>query len=179
MTILLQKDILAGCCVVGYGLGLFYVTPGGQIMLEMVDYYGGTILILALASCEIIAFNWIYGTSFIGRGRVPLSKYFYSPKYFHILKTNIFSEWYIAPLPVRDLNFMLETQLSLYWRLCWSLVCPLLLPLLFFYVLFTQSGVPNIPVPAQLAGWILASIGQITVTQSLSNSALQLRYCWL
>ena len=62
----LQKDILAGCCVVGYGLGLFYVTPGGQIMLEMVDYYGGTILILALASCEIIAFNWIYGTSFIG-----------------------------------------------------------------------------------------------------------------
>ena len=35
-------------------------------MLEMVDYYGGTILILALASCEIIAINWIYGTSFIG-----------------------------------------------------------------------------------------------------------------
>ena len=67
MTIFLQKDILAACCVVGYGLGLFYVTPGGQIMLEMVDYYGGTILILALASCEIIAFNWIYGTSFIGR----------------------------------------------------------------------------------------------------------------
>ena len=54
---------------------------------------------------------------------------------------------------------MLETQLSLYWRLCWSLVCPLLLPLLFFYVLFTQSGVPDIPLPAQLAGWILASIG--------------------
>ena len=73
MTIFLQKDILAACCVVGYGLGLFYVTPGGQIMLEMVDYYGGTILILALASCEIIAFNWIYGTSFIGRGHVPLS----------------------------------------------------------------------------------------------------------
>ena len=58
--------------------------------------------------------------------------------------------WYIAPISVRDLNFMLETQLSLYWRLCWSLVCPLLLPLLFFYVLFTQSGVPAIPVPAQL-----------------------------
>ena len=32
----------------------------------MVDYYGGTILILALASFEIIAFNWIYGTNFIG-----------------------------------------------------------------------------------------------------------------
>ena len=90
MTILLQKDILAGCCVVGYGLGLFYVTPGGQIMLEMVDYYGGTILILALASCEIIAFNWIYGTSFIGRDRVPLLKYYYFPKYFHILENKYF-----------------------------------------------------------------------------------------
>ena len=35
-------------------------------MLEMVDYYGGTILILALATCEIIAFNWIYGTNLLG-----------------------------------------------------------------------------------------------------------------
>ena len=81
----------------------------------------------------------------------------HSPQYFHILKANSL----LVPdtLPVRDLNFMLETQLSLYWRLYWSLVCPLLLPLLFFYVLFTQSGVPDIPLPAQLAGWILASIG--------------------
>lgn len=64
---IVQKDILKGCCLAGYGLGLFYVTPGGQIMLEMVDYYGGTILILALASCEIIAFNWIYGTNYLGK----------------------------------------------------------------------------------------------------------------
>ena len=66
-TPIVQKDILKGCCLAGYGLGLFYVTPGGQIMLEMVDYYGGTILILALASCEIIAFNWIYGTNYLGK----------------------------------------------------------------------------------------------------------------
>ena len=75
MTICTQKDILKACCIVGYGLGLFYVTPGGQIMLEMVDYYGGTILILALASCEIIAFNWIYGTSFIGMENVLSTRY--------------------------------------------------------------------------------------------------------
>ena len=41
-------------------------------MLEMVDYYGGTILILALASCEIIAFNWIYGTNYLGREQMML-----------------------------------------------------------------------------------------------------------
>ena len=60
---------------------------------------------------------------------------------------------------MRDINFMLDTKLSIYWRVCWFLVCPLLLPLLFFYVLFTQSGVPHIPVAAQLAGWVLAAVG--------------------
>ena len=43
------------------------MTPGGQIMLEMVDYYGGTVTILALASVEVIAINWIYGTSVLTR----------------------------------------------------------------------------------------------------------------
>ena len=41
-----STTVLQVCCLGGFGLGLFYVTPGGQIMLEMVDYYGGTILIL-------------------------------------------------------------------------------------------------------------------------------------
>ena len=44
-------------------------------MLEMVDYYGGTILILALASFEIIAFNWIYGTNFIGKYCYSFNRY--------------------------------------------------------------------------------------------------------
>ena len=110
----------------GYGIGLFYVTPGGQIMLEMVDYYGGTVLILALVSVEVIAINWVYGTNQLAR----------------------------------DFNFMLRMQLSVYWRFCWGILCPLLLPLLFLYVLFTQAGVPDIPFPAQVAGWIISLIGQ-------------------
>ena len=105
---------------------MFYVTPGGQIMLEMVDYYGGTVLILSLASVEVIGINWIYGTSTL----------------------------------TRDFNFMLNTQLSVYWRFCWGILCPLLLPFLFLYVLVTQAGVPDIPPPAQIAGWILAVIGR-------------------
>ena len=39
----------------------------GQIILEMVDFYAGTLLILALASIEIMAMNWIYGTGTIAR----------------------------------------------------------------------------------------------------------------
>ena len=118
----------------GYGIGLFYVTPGGQIMLEMVDYYGGTVLILSLASVEVIAINWIYGTSTL----------------------------------TRDFNFMLNTQLSLYWRFCWGILCPILLPLLFLYVLFTQAGVPAIPLPAQIAGWVVAAIGKSNYVSSFN-----------
>ena len=139
MTLFLQKDILAACCVVGYGLGLFYVTPGGQIMLEMVDYYGGTVLILALASVEVIAINWIYGTNIL----------------------------------TRDFNFMLNTQLSVYWRFCWGVLCPVLLPLLFLYVLFTQAGIPEIPLGCQVIGWILATIGK---TDSLKKRSSHLQW---
>ena len=133
-----KKSILQICCVAGFALGLFYVTPGGQIMLEMVDYYGGTILILALASCEIIAINWVYGTSMI----------------------------------TRDINYMLDSNLSVYWRFCWGILCPILLPVLLFYVLITQSGVPNIPPTAQLCGWILAVSGILIVPLHLLLSVI-------
>ena len=36
-------------------------------MLEMVDYYGGTVTILTLTSVEVITINWIYGTSVLTR----------------------------------------------------------------------------------------------------------------
>ena len=55
------------CCAAGFGVGLFYVTPGGQSMLEMVDYYAGTLLILVLASAEIIAISWVYGANTLTR----------------------------------------------------------------------------------------------------------------
>ena len=102
-------------------------------MLEMVDYYGGTVLILFLASVEVMAINWIYGTNTL----------------------------------TRDFNFMLNTQLSVYWRFCWGVLCPVLLPLLFLYVLydvfFTQTGLPEVILElpgGQVAGWILATIGK-------------------
>ena len=104
-------------------------------MLEMVDYYGGTVLILALAAVEVMAIAWIYGTNQI----------------------------------TRDFNFMLNMQLSVYWRFCWGVLCPILLPLLFLYVLFTQAGVPNIPYPAQIAGWIISLIGQLNKIQGVPD----------
>jgi len=44
----------------GFLSGLLYVTPGGQALLELVDYYGGSLLVLVLALVEITAIAWVY-----------------------------------------------------------------------------------------------------------------------
>ena len=49
--------------LIGLLVGLVYITPGGQAVLELVDYYGGSLLILIVAVLEIIALAWVYGTS--------------------------------------------------------------------------------------------------------------------
>ncbi|CAG9786164.1 unnamed protein product [Diatraea saccharalis] len=49
------------CCTAGFLIGLTYVTPGGQYILELVDYYGGTFLALFCAIAEIVGVFWIYG----------------------------------------------------------------------------------------------------------------------
>ena len=104
-----KKTIIKVCCVLGFAIGLFYITPGGMLMLDMVDHYGGTMLILGLASIEIIGIAWIYGANVV----------------------------------MRDFHFMFTTEPWVgdwYWRLCWGLVCPLLLPALFLYLVFVDAG---------------------------------------
>ena len=44
-------------------LGLVYTTPAGQPILELVDYHGGSLLILFLAVLEIIGLAWIYSST--------------------------------------------------------------------------------------------------------------------
>merc|ERR550517_1165475 len=63
-------------------------------------------LILGLASLEVIGIAWVYGTNVV----------------------------------TRDFNFMFETELSVYWRICWGFICPLLLPGLFIYLVFVDGG---------------------------------------
>ena len=54
-------QVAVGCSTVGFLAGLLYVTQGGQWMLTLVDHFGGTFLVFALAIVEIIAIFWIYG----------------------------------------------------------------------------------------------------------------------
>jgi solute carrier family 6 amino acid transporter-like protein 5/7/9/14 len=132
-----KKTIIKICCAIGFSIGLFYITPGGMLMLEMVDHYGGTMLILGLASIEIIGFAWVYGTNTV----------------------------------TRDFNFMFETELSVYWRICWGIICPLLLPILFIYLVFVNEGpfakykdmAESSKLAMTLVGYSLAAVGLLLV----------------
>lgn len=47
--------------VVGFCVGLVYLTPGGLFILELMDYYGATFVTLTLAVFELLTFACIYG----------------------------------------------------------------------------------------------------------------------
>ncbi|CAB3224194.1 unnamed protein product [Arctia plantaginis] len=48
-------------CSCNFLIGLVFVTPGGQYILELVDHYGGTFMRLFAAIVETIGIFWIYG----------------------------------------------------------------------------------------------------------------------
>jgi len=48
-------------CCAGFILGLIYVTPGGQFVLEVVDFFGGGFIVFVIAIIETAAICWIYG----------------------------------------------------------------------------------------------------------------------
>jgi len=48
-------------CSIGFLLGLVYVTPGGQFVLDVVDFFGGGFIIFVMAVIETVAICWIYG----------------------------------------------------------------------------------------------------------------------
>jgi len=48
-------------CILGFFVGLVYVTPGGQAILALVDFFGGGFIIFVLAMVEVLAVSWIYG----------------------------------------------------------------------------------------------------------------------
>ncbi|KAL7646019.1 UNVERIFIED_CONTAM: hypothetical protein RMT77_002920 [Armadillidium vulgare] len=48
-------------CTAGFLFGLFYITPQGQYILYLVDYFGGNLVIFVLASLEVVAVTYVYG----------------------------------------------------------------------------------------------------------------------
>ncbi|XP_015590860.1 sodium-dependent nutrient amino acid transporter 1 isoform X2 [Cephus cinctus] len=56
-----QWKIALGVSTCGFLVGIIYCTPSGQYILNLVDYFGGTFIIVFLASFEVVAISWVYG----------------------------------------------------------------------------------------------------------------------
>lgn len=74
--------------IVGFSIGLSYVTPGGMKVLDLIDAFGATYPVFVFAIAELIAICWIYGVKRL----------------------------------CKDINFMLGSTPSIYWRLNWSYI---------------------------------------------------------
>ncbi|XP_050737440.1 sodium-dependent nutrient amino acid transporter 1-like [Eriocheir sinensis] len=53
--------VAAFICALGFLCGLVYVTPGGQQILELVDFFGGSFIIFFLVIIEVTSIMYIYG----------------------------------------------------------------------------------------------------------------------
>lgn len=112
-------------------IGLIYVTPGGQYMLDLVDHFGGTFIIFVFAILEVFAVVYLYG----------LQNF------------------------CLDLEFMTKHKPGLYWRLCWGLIMPVLLVVIFIYFAATLPvltyGIYDFAYPSGVMafGWSILGVG--------------------
>ncbi|KAH8410271.1 hypothetical protein KR009_010481 [Drosophila setifemur] len=115
--------------VVSFIIGLIYVTPGGQYMLTLVDFFGASMIALVLGIAELYTIGWIYGTDRL----------------------------------CKDIEFMLGMKVGLYWRLCWSIITPLIMTiiLVYFYATYQPLTYNNIVYPswAYNIGWTITAFG--------------------
>ncbi|XP_053988536.1 sodium-dependent nutrient amino acid transporter 1-like isoform X2 [Hylaeus volcanicus] len=125
--------VVLGTVTFGFSVGTVYCTPGGQFILELVDFYAGSFVVFILATLEITGIFWVYG----------LENF------------------------LDDVEFMLKRRPSVYWRLCWAVITPLLLAVILLYTLvslrpLTYSGIPY-PDSAHAVGWSLCAIGVLQI----------------
>lgn len=50
-----------GLSVLGFTISIVYMCPGGQFILNLVDFYGVSFTALILAIGELLALGWVYG----------------------------------------------------------------------------------------------------------------------
>jgi solute carrier family 6 amino acid transporter-like protein 5/7/9/14 len=54
-------QVVTGVCIGGFCIGLIYVTPGGQFMLDLTDHFGANFVIYMMGTLEVGAVAWVYG----------------------------------------------------------------------------------------------------------------------
>ncbi|XP_055383332.1 sodium-dependent nutrient amino acid transporter 1 [Condylostylus longicornis] len=55
--------LAGGMSIFGFICGIIYMTPGGQFILNLIDFFGCSFIGLFLAIFELIAVAWIYGVN--------------------------------------------------------------------------------------------------------------------
>jgi solute carrier family 6 (neurotransmitter transporter, glycine) member 5/9 len=53
--------IVVCIALIGISVGTVYTTPGGQFLINLLDFYGASFVALILAIIELITVSWIYG----------------------------------------------------------------------------------------------------------------------
>ncbi|CAH1984394.1 unnamed protein product [Acanthoscelides obtectus] len=111
-------------------IGLLYMTPAGQYILDLADHFGGTFIIYTFAILEVIVICWLYGVENI----------------------------------CIDIEFMTKKKVGIYWRVCWAILMPVLLILIYIYFIFTQKPLvygdnKSYPIELQVFGWSILGIG--------------------
>lgn len=98
---------------------------GGQYVFTLVDYFGGTFIFFVLTTVEVISVLWWYGK----------------------IKQNSGGEIVNLNKPVglenicQDVHFMLKQKVGLYWRICWGLITPVVLIIIFIYFVATLEEI--------------------------------------
>ncbi|XP_013107991.2 sodium-dependent nutrient amino acid transporter 1 isoform X1 [Stomoxys calcitrans] len=59
--------VVLASVLICYGLALLYVTPGGQFVLNYIDFYAVTLVVTVLGVFELLSASWIYGVKNICR----------------------------------------------------------------------------------------------------------------
>lgn len=124
-----QWHIVIFITIIGYSLGLLYITPGGQFVLNLLDFFGATFVALVLAIFELLAIGWVYGVKRV----------------------------------CRDVEFMLGRKTSIYYRLCWGFITPLLMTIILVYMLVLYEPLQYKDYTYQTGvyvfGWCLSAFG--------------------
>ena len=129
-----HKTLITGVvCLVGCGTGVVYTTPGGQALLQLVDFYGGSLLVLFIALTEIIGIAWVYKTSRI------------------VQDFNFMMNWSFGLYWKFCWTFFIPVGLTF-----------ILGYILIFYQPVIYSGV-QLPDSAELAGWLLFASGVLII----------------
>ncbi|KAK2587415.1 hypothetical protein KPH14_003129 [Odynerus spinipes] len=120
-------------CIFGFLIGTVYVTPGGQFILTLADYYGTSFVVFISATFELVGIVHVYG----------------------------FENF------MEDVEFMLDTKPTIFWRICWFVITPVILIAIFLYTVATLSPLVyagrTFPSVAHAAGVIILCIGVLQI----------------